>query len=379
MKTFLSRDIITQYLADAVCPNKECQDPNCNAEYVLLKDAEAECRTQWEIGNNLRGEVSILRTQIERLRGFGRAVSSRPADIISAVVRYITELTQKLTEANAERQRLDKINADLNGQLSISKSAQDFWFKRAKQAEETLSFAAQVAPPRPIEINLNPFDRPAHQQQMYGFEGMAFRYDPKSKTVQVPVDIMRQTVTKAQAYRSGMVDYNEALSRDNNALRESLLAIAKLVGAAEGSKFADVVLVAQDIVADRNVARTELRAAHRAIDSKDEQIEDLRDECNINVARQMRVDRENTDLRTTLRQMNRYAETRINTIARLRNTLGSIEKRVNDWYALPIENSVLKEVCNTCTFADDVRKLCKDAEDPKPTTGEAAAANGNSR
>jgi hypothetical protein len=263
------------------CYNEgECKLAMCNVEYVTLEDAEKECKTLWERANDLASKNDTMYRNLERLRGIGKQMVSGPSGIVNAVISKITELTQKLTEANAERQRLDKINADLNGQLSISKSAQDFWFKRAKQAEETLSFAAQVAPPRPIEINLNPFDRPANQQQMYGFEGMAFRYDPKSQTVQVPVDIMRQTVTKAQAYRSGMVDYNEALSRDNNALRESLLAIAKLVGAAEGSKFADVVLVAQDIVADRNVARTELRAAHRAIDSKDEQIEDLRDECN---------------------------------------------------------------------------------------------------
>jgi hypothetical protein len=140
------------------------------------------------------------------------------------------------------------------------------------------------------------------------------------------------------------------------------------------------VLVAQDIVADRNVARTELRAAHRAIDSKDEQIEDLRDECNLNVARQMRVDNENNDLRTTLRQMNRYAEDRVNLIARLRNTITQIDRaRERHGTTTPISDTVLAEVQLGLQLADDLRKLCKHAEDPKPTTGETAAANGNSR
>jgi hypothetical protein len=342
MKTFKARDT-----RNGRCFSPECKDFVCNQEFVLLEDAEAECKNQWEIGNKMRGELNDLRNAITRLVGIGKQKVGGPNGIVSAVVEYISELTKKLTEANFERQRLEKVNADQRGLIDLHIGARDYWWNRTREAEAKLE-------QQPIDLGL-----------AVDFDGMVLPLDPRTKTVRVSVEMMQQLVN------------SQAQLRSRNDWQRDL--IQNLRSALGVDSAYDVVLVAKDIVADRNVARAELRAAHRAIDSKDEQIEDLRDEVNLSVARQSRVDNENNDLRTTLRQMNRYAETRINAIARLRNTIGSIEKRVNEWYALPIENSVLKEVINTCAFADDVRTLCKHAEDPQPTTGETAAANGNAR
>jgi hypothetical protein len=329
MKTFTHRELID---GGYTCASEDCSI--CNQEYVLLADAEGECKTLWERANDLSSKNDTMYRALERLRGIGEQTISGPVGIVNAVLNKLSEYISKLTEANYERQRLEKVNADLTGQISLHVSSRDYWYDRARDAEKKLDS-------KPVDLGL-----------MYQLKpGMVFPFDARTKTLQVTVELM-----------GAMVDVRNQL--------------VDVLGVQEGE---DIVLVARDIVADRNVARAELRAAHRAIDSKDEQIEDLRDEVNLSVARQQRVDNENNDLRTTLRQMNRYAETRINTIARLRNTIGSIEKRVNDWYAQPIENSVLKEVTNTCEFADDVRTLCKNAEDPQPTTGETAAANGNSR
>jgi hypothetical protein len=359
VKTFTLKELAEKFAKHwnglGACKDTNCKIMPCGEEYVLLADAEQECKNQWEIGNRMRGELNDLRNAITRLVGIGKQLVGGPNGTVTAVIAHITELTKKLTEANFERQRLEKVNADQRGLIDLHVGARDYWWNRTREAEAKLET-------QPVDLGL-----------AIDFDGMVFPLDPRTQTVRVSIELMQQLVTKAQAYRAADIGGMERESARNLRFR---IKMAEVLGAKEGE---DIVLVAQDIVADRNVARTELRAAHRAIDSKDEQIEDLRDEVNLSVARQSRVDNENNDLRTTLRQMNRYAEDRVNLIARLRNTITQITERVWSWETTPISDTVLAEMRLGLQLCQDLRKLCKHAEDPKPTTGETAAANGNTR
>lgn len=353
--------------------------------FVTKKEADVEV-------GRLNQALWHRNTDIVELRG-ERTTALRKVAVteekLNAEKRFSSDLRQQLDAANKVHAMREthivglehRLNAEKTKNTSLTNRNVELW-SRALNAEGTVSQlqkrltdAVMYAAPAPIVIN-NPFALPDYKQPMWQFKGAgAFEYDPNTKTVQVPVSEMTRLVEKAHAYRYGasiteyagqVFPYNP--SRDTVEVTRSLwtiihndianlkafrFRIAEALGTKEGE---DIVSVAKQVVNDL--------AKHKSLVVEQQPAF-------------LRLERENQDLRTILRQQNNYAQKQTNKIARLRNSLASIKDAAGKYIFTSYGNNAA-EISAACDAMVDIRDLCRAADNPKPTTGEKSATPGSS-
>lgn len=185
MKTFTLKELY-ELRQNFGCTDTDCGTASCNAEYVRFADAEKELGNLWEINRNNISRV----TDLELKLAASRTETTRMTN------QFVSEWSAKI---DAER-RASELQRKLEATLGV--------------------------------CNQNPFDvYPALHQPMYAFSnGPIFKYDPRTKTVQVPVDYMTNTLEKSNRLRftdiEGLRASNERQQARADRLQKSLIEAA---------------------------------------------------------------------------------------------------------------------------------------------------------
>lgn len=204
----------------------------------------------------------------------------------------------------------------------------------------------------------------------------SFPYNPSRATIEVTRDYFEMLQSKARTPQSSLL--NELL-----VLRNFRTKISTTLGVKEGE---DIMLVAEGVVQKSEFNKRENKRLSSLVIDLDKRnswqskellyqtgrAADFVNEINkfksVDLTKQpayIRLENENSDLRTILRQSNRYAESQNTKLLRVQSVLTKIgtvcsNRNWGDWF-----------------IALSIRDILSDFNNPKPTTGEASAVPGS--
>lgn len=240
--------------------------------------------------------------------------------------------------------------------------------------------------------SFNPFDLlPMHQQMYQVRGGEAYKYDPRTMTVQVPVRDITNLTEKANAFRyprlseycSGQAQAQCRFDRDTIEVTRNLWQdihdqLSRLKSFRRDVLFSLDVQEGEDPIAVANqVKRTNLSLLSeksRLLKLQAEAIADaqtVKEEITNLRPQAERLEKENTDLRSTLRQMNRTYEQQLrkislywDAIVAAKDTIFAVDTMLDVHHTSPI---------NAVFHARRKISEWRNYNNLKPTTGEIGA------